>query len=79
MKLVKLGLVLSVVVTLAGCVSQSPGSDPFGQYNRQTVCANLTRQLQFAQDQGYNATNQGAAQIQNQRLLASYKANGCDK
>lgn len=79
MKLIKLGLVLSIGATLAGCASQTPGSDPFAQYDRQTVCTNLTRQLQFAQDQGYNATNQGAAQIQNQRLLASYKANGCDK
>jgi hypothetical protein len=53
----------------------SPGSS----YNRSDVCTNLTRQIQFKQDQGYNATNQGPGQMQQQQLLAAYRANGCDK
>jgi hypothetical protein len=79
MKCIGLSFLLGITVLLVGCSSQTAPSDPFGQYNRQSVCANLSQQLQFNNDRGYQATNQGASQIQYQQLLASYKANGCDK
>ncbi len=74
-----ISLLLGATVLLAACSNQTSPTDSFGQYNRQSVCANLSQQLQFNRDQGYQATNQGANQIYNQQLLASYKANGCDK
>ncbi len=79
MKCIGLSFLLGATVLLAGCSNQTSPTDSFGQYNRQSVCANLSQQLQFNKDQGYQATNQGANQIQYQQLLASYKANGCDK
>ena len=72
-------LILATTVLLAACSNQTSSPNSFGQYNRQSVCANLSQQLQFNRDQGYMVTNQGADQIRNQQLLASYKANGCDK
>lgn len=79
MKCIGLSFLLCATVLLAACSNQTSPTDSFGQYNRQSVCANLSQQLQFTKDQGYQATNQGASQIRNQQLLASYKANGCDK
>jgi len=79
MKYMGLVLLLSMTLGLAACSNQTTANDPFGPYNRQSVCANLSQQLQFNRDQGYQVTNQGADQIRNQQLLASYRANGCDK
>lgn len=67
---------------LTGCLTtNSSAEDPsgIGHYDRSAVCTNLTKQIEFMQDQGYNITNQGASQVQMQQLMARYKANGCDK
>jgi len=77
--------VLTMITTalfVAGCNSDTAAaSSPtgVGHYDRQAVCTNLSRQISFMQDQGYNMTNQGAGQVQMQQLMARYKANGCDK
>ncbi len=78
------GLLLTSSILLAACTTDTNGYSLFdtpknGNYNRSDVCANLTRQIQFNQDQGYNTTNQGVGQIQQQQILAAYRANGCDK
>ena len=75
-------LILCISCLLSACTSDSAAAtDPsgVGNYDRQAVCDNLSRQIGFLQDQGYNATNQGASQVQMQQLMARYKANGCDK
>lgn len=75
-------MMVGTLVLLCGCHTfLTDASDPsgIGNYDRQSVCANLTEQIEFLQDQGYNATNQGASQVQMQQLMARYKANGCDK
>jgi hypothetical protein len=74
--------IIGIVMILSGCNTlMSDASDPagLGNYDRQSMCNNLTRQIEFMQDQGYNTTNQGASQVQMQQLMARYKANGCDK
>ncbi len=76
-------LCLICVSFLTACTTDTNGyslfDTPGASYNRSDVCANLTRQIQFNQDQGYNVTNQGEGQMQQQQILAAYRANGCDK
>lgn len=72
--------VIGICALLSACSSEVGSNTNLpGQYDRQGVCTNLTRQIEFYQDQGYGVTNQGSTQAQMQQLLATYKANGCDK
>ena len=79
---IRVSLLVLLIAFLSACTDNSAAAtDPsgVGHYDRQAVCDNLSRQIGFLQDQGYNATNQGASQVQMQQLMARYKANGCDK
>lgn len=80
-KLTILLVTLSTLMLAACSTTDSAASDPsgVGGYDRQAVCDNLTNQVNYMRDQGYNTTNQGASQVQMQQLMARYKANGCDK
>lgn len=77
------GLIALCCLALAGCNTMNntySALTPSGNnYNRSTVCENLRQQIGFNADQGYSTTNMGAGQMQQQQLLASYQANGCDK
>jgi len=72
---------LSTLVLTACNTTGSTAPDPsgVGGYDRQAICDNLSNQISYMRDQGYNVTNQGASQVQMQQLMARYKANGCDK
>lgn len=74
---------LTAAILLSACSNNNSAysilTSPGTSYDRSKVCANLTQQIGFLNDQGYNATNQGPGQVQQQQLLAAYKANGCDK
>lgn len=83
MKKLLLGLFCPVFVLLTGCNTLNNNYAPLtpsgGNYNRNSVCENLRQQIGFNADRGYNTTNMGPGQVQQQQLLASYQANGCDK
>ncbi|NNM60448.1 MAG: hypothetical protein HKM04_11630 [Legionellales bacterium] len=77
------GLICLFAVLLSGCKTMNSNYSaltPSGDnYNRNSVCDNLRQQIEFNADRGYSTTNMGAGQVQQQQLLASYQANGCDK
>lgn len=83
MKKLLLGLIGLSTLALSGCNTMNNNYAPLtpsgSNYNRGTVCDNLRQQIQFNADKGYAATNMGSNQVQQQQLLASYQANGCDK
>ena len=81
MKLTMVLVTLSTLFLTACSSTSSSAADPsgVGSYDRQTICDNLTNQINYMRDQGYNVTNQGASQVEMQQLMARYKANGCDK
>lgn len=83
MKKLLLGFICLSCFALAGCNTTNSNYAPLtpsgGSYNRSTVCENLRQQIEFNADKGYAATNMGPGQVQQQQLLASYQANGCDK
>ena len=72
-----------ITFALTGCNTMNSNYSALtpsgGSYNRNTVCDNLRQQIEFNADKGYRATNMGSNQVQQQQLLASYQANGCDK
>ncbi|MBY0545317.1 MAG: hypothetical protein K2Q14_07210 [Gammaproteobacteria bacterium] len=83
MKKLLIGLSCSTFVLLTGCNTLNNNYSALtpsgGNYNRNSVCENLRQQIEFNADRGYGTTNMGASQVQQQQLLASYQANGCDK